>query len=365
MKTILISHNYTENSFAVMSFNLAHHLAGLGNRVIFISHDPFFTAIETIKKGKGQIIIFSWPSKRRPTSFREVFWFTKIYLQYKPEVIIGHFVGSNITISVSKLVSLGKVKTLAYYHTLRTQILTDSNGNFFKQKFLFLRKKLFYKLFCDIIVCPSKLAKMDLESFFAVSNGLVVLNPMFDRFKHKLNMPEDKIVISYLGRLDTSKGVLDLILAFNIFKEKNKNSKIIVNIAGTGSQQAEIEKLAKKNDSIKYYGGLLYKEVDEYLNKSHFTIIPSKFDALNMVGIESMMNFTPLLISNSTGLSDYLIERRECFKFDSNVESIVKLFDKVEMNFDMQEQMAKEARSTYLKLFGMVNYCEKFSKLVL
>ncbi|PJJ10981.1 hypothetical protein CLU83_4461 [Flavobacterium sp. 1] len=29
MKTIFIAHNYTENSFASMSFNLAHHLADL------------------------------------------------------------------------------------------------------------------------------------------------------------------------------------------------------------------------------------------------------------------------------------------------------------------------------------------------
>ena len=49
MKTILIAHNYTQNSFASMSFNLAHHLAKLGNRVVFISHKPFFKDMKIIK----------------------------------------------------------------------------------------------------------------------------------------------------------------------------------------------------------------------------------------------------------------------------------------------------------------------------
>ena len=365
MKTILIAHNYTENSFASMSFNLAHHLAKLGNRVIFISHKPFFKDMKIIKKGKGEVILFSWPSEKRPTSFKDVFWFFKIYLKYKPEVVIGHFVGSNITIAISKLLSFGKVKTLAYYHTLTKQILIDSKNSYIKRELLFFRKKIFYKLFCDSIVCPSKLAKIDLESSFSVTNGIIVLNPISDRFTSKNNNSKDNIVVSYLGRLEASKGVVDLIHAFNIFKNKNKETKIVVNIAGTGSQQAEIEKLTKENNSIKCKGGLRYEEVDLYLNESHFTIIPSKFDALNMVGIESMMNFTPLLISNSTGLSEYLIDGKECFKFDPNLDSIVALFEKVESNFNKHEQMSINARSTFLNLFSMDNYCNEFSKMLL
>lgn len=365
MKTILIAHNYTENSFASMSFNLAHHLAEMGNRVIFISHKPFFKEAEIIKKGNGKVIVMSWSSEKRPTSFKDVLWYIKIYLKYRPQVIIGHFVGINISILVSKLLSIGKVKTYAYYHTLRKQILADSKKSTIKRNFLFFRKEIFYKLFCDVIICPSKGAKTDLETFFSVANGVVVLNPVSDRFLNKLDKLGDKIIISYLGRLDPSKGIIDLIRAFDIFKIKNKNSKIVIHIAGTGSQKIEVEKLTENNNSIKYYGGLEYKEIDQYLNASDFTIIPSKFDALNMVGIESMMNSTPLLISKSTGLSNYLIDGEECFKFDSNIDAMVSLFEKVEDSIEKQEQMSIDARSTYLKLFSMDSYCEKISKIIL
>lgn len=143
-KTILIAHNYSENSFAAMSYHLAHHLAELGNKVVFISHKPFFKEMKTIEKGKGEIIVLSWSSLKRPTTIKDFVWFTKIYFRYKPQLLIGHFVGSNISIMMAKLLSWGKIKTFAYYHTLTSQIALDSKNNVYKSKWLRFRKRLFF-----------------------------------------------------------------------------------------------------------------------------------------------------------------------------------------------------------------------------
>jgi glycosyltransferase involved in cell wall biosynthesis len=110
---------------------------------------------------------------------------------------------------------------------------------------------------------------------------------------------------------------------------------------------------------------LTYEKIDAYLNQSHFTIIPSKIDNLPTVGLESLMNKTPLLISNNTGLSDYLVDGKDCFKFDSTVESMISLFEKVESKFDSHEQMSDEARKTFTAKFSLNSYCKKFSKAVL
>ncbi|REG98288.1 glycosyltransferase family 4 protein [Flavobacterium aquicola] len=364
MKTILIAHNYTEDSFAYMSYNLAHHLAERGNRVVFISHKPFFKEIEIVKNEIGEIVIISWPSDKRPTSFKDVLWFSKIYSKYKPEFVIGHFVGSNITISISKLMSSGKVKTLAYYHTLSKQILADSKTSFIKRKILFFRKKIFYKLFCDIVVCPSELAKKDLESFYGVDKGVVVLNPMADRFTAENDKSKENIIISYLGRLDDSKGVIEMVKAFIFYKQKNVNSKIIVKIAGGGSKQKEITALIDNEPAMEFIGGLKYNEIDKFLRDSYFAIIPSKSDNLPTVGLESLMNGTPLLISKATGLSDYLVDSRECFKFEPNVNSIMALFEKIESEKFNYKEMSMNARSTYLNLFSFENYFLSISKLL-
>lgn len=363
MKTILIAHNYTEDSFSSMSYHLAHYLADLGNRVIFISHNPFFKESEIINKGKGEIIICSWPTKNRPTSLKDVFWFCSIFFKYRPNVVIGHFVGANITISMSKIISFGKTRTFAYYHTLSDQIWRDRKKAVVKDKLLFLRKKMFYKLFCNVIVCPSDLAKLDLEKYYSVKKGIVVLNPMKDRLKNKINLKKN-IVIAFLGRLDPSKGVIDLVTAFKIYCEKVKTSNIILNIAGTGIQENEIRQLIDKESKIFYLGGLNYDKIDNFLGKSHFTIIPSKVDNLPTVGLESLMNQTPLLISYGVGLANYLEDGVDCFKFNSDVKSMISLFERVENNFDMQIQMSFYARNTFLTKFNIENYCTTLSKQI-
>lgn len=364
MKTIIIAHNYSEKSFSAMSYHLAHYLADLGHRVVFISHHPYFSEKQVLKTDNGEIFIYSWPTKNRPTSIIDFIWFSKICFLFKPNVIIGHFVGSNITAVVSKLWSFGKTKTFIYYHTLSNQILVDAKRHSFKQLFLKQRKKIFYWLFCDVLICPSAMAKKDLKDYYANNKGVVILNPMPDRLKAKINISEDNIIISFLGRLDLSKGVFELVTAFKLYVAKVQTSMIRLNIAGSGSQQEEIIKLIKGISSIHFVGGLPYDKIDEYLNKSHFTIITSKFDAFNVVGLESMMNATPLLISNTTGLSEYLTEGKECFKFDANVDAMVELFEKIENNFESHEQMSMNARATFLNKFSMKEYCNKFSQLI-
>lgn len=364
MKNILIAHNYTEDSFSAMSFHLAHHLANLGNKVVFISHKPFFNEVKSINKGKGEIIIYSWPSKKRPTSIKDALWFSKIYFKYKPDVVIGHFVGANITVTISKLLSFGKVKTIVYYHTLLKQIVVDHNTLTLRYKMLFYRKMIFYKIFCDIIVCPSDLAKADLSNFYCSKKGIVVLNPLMDRYKSKKRENNNRIVISYLGRLDSSKGIFELVQAFKKYKKQVKFSNIILNIAGTGSHEKAIKKAIIGDSTIFYFGGLSYDKIDDYLSKSHFVIIPSKADALNMVGVESMMNQTPVLISNGVGLANYLQDGVECFKFDSDIEAMISLFERVENNFTVQNQMGINARNTFLQKFNMENYCTTFSNII-
>lgn len=365
MKTILIAHNYSEVSFSAMSYHLAHHLAELGHHVVFISHHPYFPKKKLVVKDAGKITVCSWPTTKRPTSLKDVFWYSQMHFKYKPDVVIGHFVGSNISILVSKLLSFGTVKTFEYYHTLTDQLLTDLKKITLKQKILFFRKKVFYDLFCDAIVCPSKLAQKDFELFHNNKKGQVLLNPMTDRFKKKKALATDSIKLSYLGRLDVSKGVVDLIEAYKIYKESVVHSKIILNIAGTGSQEVKIKELVNTISGITYLGGLPYGAIDDYLNSCHFAVIPSKFDAFNVVGIESLMNQTPLLISNTTGLADYLTDGKECFKFDSDIASMILLFERVESNLDVQEQMSKEARATFLDKFSMEVYCSTFSTLIL
>jgi glycosyltransferase involved in cell wall biosynthesis len=363
MKTILIAHNYTENSFASMSLHLANHLANLGHQVIFISYRPYFHEPKVFKIDNGEIIVYSWPTKGRPTTIKDFIWYSKIHLKHKPNYVLTHFAGSNIVCMVSKLLSFGKTVINIYNHTVTEQLICDIGKNL-KFKIIILRKKFFYHIFCNNIICPSEFSRTDFIKYFKNNNGIVILNPMIDRESNYIqkNKPNN-IVISYLGRFEKIKGVIDLVDAFIKFKSENMQSKMVLNLAGSGSQIDDIKSRLENVKDIYLFNELPYNKIDEYVTDCHYVIIPSKQDAFNVVGVEAMMNKTPLLISKTTGLSEYLIDGKECYKFEANIDDMVNIFKKVEANLSKQNEMAFFARNTYLEKFTIEKYCETMTNL--
>lgn len=366
MKTILIAHNYTTKSYSDMSYSLAHHLADNGYNVVFISHNPYFDESFTVKKNIGNIFVYSWSSQSRPTGFKDAFWFAKIYFRHKPNVVIGHFVGSNFSTILSKIFSLGKVKTFEYYHALYEQILYDKSIPKFKRKFLFLRKKIIYKYFINSLICPSKLAYDDLVKYFNLKKGIIILNPLRDRFEesHNTNRFEGQKVFTYLGRLDGAKGIEDLVFAYNLYVEKYPNTLLKLRLIGKGNLANFVRENVSFNPNIEFIEGVSYEEVDKYLSESYFNVIPSKTDNLPTVGIESLMNAVPIIISNTTGLTHYLNDKVDCFKIDSNVESIYKVFEEIEKEHFDYSLMKNNARKVYQENFGMDNYIQSIVKIL-
>lgn len=366
MSTILIAHNYTKDSFANMSYSLANHLSEIGYTVIFISHRPYFNEEVRLnfKNKNGKLIVYSWPTKNRPTNLIDLIWYVKIHLKHKPNFVIGHFVGANISLSVSKIFSFGNTKTISYYHTLTSFTLNESK-NRLKIKILNFRKRIFYKLFCNLIICPSELAKQDIYKYFGVKHSIVIVNPMEDRFKNGKITGRNNKYISYLGRFNVSKGINALINAFNFYCDKNPKTELKLQLAGDDKLNNQLDGLIKYNKNIIFCGKLPYSKVDDYLKNSDFTIIPSLYDNLPTVGLESMMNGTALLVSDKTGLSDYIEDNVECLKFNPSQNDIYNIFDEVEKLSPNQIMvLGQNARRRYLGIFSMQNYFKSIIELL-
>ena len=362
MKTILIAHNYSTNSFSCMSVDLAHELATVGNNVVFISHNPHFDNVEIKSIGLGKLTILSWPTNQRPTKLSDFWWFIKLYQKHKPSVIIGHFVGSNITALVSKIMSFGKAKVIVYYHTTSKQIFSDSSRRLFVQDLLNFRKKIFYQIFCDLIICPSLFSQQDLRTTFGIKKSKVIVNPIRDRLK--TNLYDGNKTVVYLGRLDNSKGVNELMEGFIKYKDKFPNSQILLRFAGNGSFKNQIADIDKIRDDFNYVGILKYEQVDEYLQNSFYTIIPSKFDNLPTVGIESLMNGTPVLISSNTGLTPYIENGKAGYVFDPTSSAIYDIFCKIDQdNFDYA-QLRQNARNLFTSTFTTSQYCSEMLEII-
>lgn len=355
MKTILIAHNFSQVSIASMSYELAHFLAAKGMSVIFVSHRPYFETSKNIEVGNGSISVYSWPTRKRPTTFKDALWYYKIHRKYTPDVVIGHFVGANITAVVSKIASFWRTKTLVYYHTVSGAITADIKNDINQIKKQRFRKQWFYRLFADLLIAPSQLAKDDLLTVFNMSKCIVVPNAIPDRYISEVKQ-RDTIVISYLGRISPTKGVLEMVQAFNSYQQEHPNSGMQLKIAGRGTLEEELLDLCDKNKNVHFVGGLSYDKVDAFLRTSTYSIIPSKFDNLPTAGIESLMNYVPLLISTNTGLTNYVKDTKNSFIFTPEIAEMKQLFEKIEA-IQNTETMAQDARAVYEAHFSIENYC--------
>jgi glycosyltransferase involved in cell wall biosynthesis len=362
MKTIFITHNFRRTSFSEMSVDLAIHLAELGNDVIFVSYRPFYEFPEEYPTKKGKLIIYSWPTKKRPIRFVDFVFFIKLYLKHKPNIVLSHFASSNIALSVSKILSIGRVKTIDYYHTLTKQIAIDGYSHIS----LKIRKSLFYNLFVDQIICVSNIARIDLIDHFYYNKkkALTVLNPLPDRFYDQKKITHSNN-ISFIGGLNKSKGIQLLIEAFEQYLISYPESRLHLTIAGSGSLEKYVIEKAKKNQKITFMGQIPYLAIDDFIISSYAIIIPSLADNLVTVGLESLMNNRLLAVSENTGLAEYLSEE-DCIKFKPEVNEIYNVLKIIENMKKMDYKIfVDNGRKKYLKLFQIEDYLKTMESILL
>jgi glycosyltransferase involved in cell wall biosynthesis len=246
---------------------------------------------------------------------------------------------------------------VAYYHTLSSMAKLDSSLiNYYSMK----RRSLTYSLVTDIIFV-SKYACSDFKFFHPIKKPRfnIVHNGIPDRNPGQVEITPQKTEIknyNYLGRIDKSKGIMELVEAFILLHQKNPLIKL--NISGGGKQADELKQRIKGLDFIKYLGKIPYEKVDKFLQESYFNIFPSRLDNLPTVVIESLMNGTPVITSNKGGIPEMVTEGYNGFLFDSH--EVKNINSAIEKSFNLTEeeykQMKLNARKKFTEEFEISNY---------
>lgn len=290
MKTIILSFSIRNNSLSEFFIELANVLSQTYKVVIITdgeSQHPFYISSE--------IIIYKRPTSG-PNSLRVFTFIFKLVKKYKPWVMISNFSYVNIFLIVGYIFQVKH--RIAWCHSISSQ--------FISKRPLFDRKEMVYR-FATAIFANSESTKCDLISTFGIDRKKIevfynaVRDPKIINKKHNSNQ------LVYVGRLDTVKGVDVLIKSMPVLVKNFPN--IYLKIIGDGINMEKYKILA--NDlsleaHIEFLGNQSRDIVLEELSKSYLAIVPSRVEAFGYVVIESFSVKTPVVGSETTGISEII-----------------------------------------------------------
>lgn len=123
--------------------------------------------------------------------------------------------------------------------------------------------------------------------------------PSFRRFQFKMMMtPREKFFL-YVGRLEKSKGIFDLLKAFSRIKKDIWDYRLL--IIGSGSQFDAVLKNVvslRLRGKVHVLGRVSTDEVINYLQRAKALVIPTHSDSIPLVFGEALQTNTPMVVTN-------------------------------------------------------------------
>lgn len=183
-------------------------------------------------------------------------------------------------------------------------------------KFLYDRTSLgFISLLSKKVICLSPRIMqsfgrrgLDLSKCVVIPNAIDVasLENRFQSIQRELH--EHEFDLLFVGRLEKRKGILWLIQCLTLLH--NKGKKVTLKIVGKGPLEDELLRIIYTNDLQKHVHLLGYVPEEKLLKLfliAKCVVIPSLYEGVPGVALESMAARKPLIVSDIPGLSELVV----------------------------------------------------------
>jgi glycosyltransferase involved in cell wall biosynthesis len=211
-------------------------------------------------------------------------------------------------------------KIATYIHSLEWELVPMSTSNIFLRKILYPTTKLFTKFIYnkpDLLITPSEVLSdaltwrgintkkmvatlgVDCDVFKPLSERSATELKEVEALKKELGL-EDAFVVGNHGRLANEKDLITLLRAFNWFRKRHKNAKLLIIGDGLSSIKAKLSKVegciltgAKNN-------------VSEYLNLIDVYVTSSLTETTSLTTLEAMASGLPVISTPVGFIKEYI-----------------------------------------------------------
>lgn len=171
--------------------------------------------------------------------------------------------------------------------------------------------------------------------------------------------------ILFLGVLVPRKGVIDLLEALSLLKNKGKLKNIQLIIAGNGEQEYELNNKSQKlglKETVKFVGWVNKSGREKLLLNSQLLVLPSYHEGLPMSILEAISYGMPVITTDVGDVNSAVINNKNGFLIrPGDVVSLEKHIYEISNNKDEYNKMSNYSRKLAEEKFSS----KKFFELIL
>jgi len=171
------------------------------------------------------------------------------------------------------------------------------------------------------------------EKIVIIPNGIDLSEyaelPPKGTFKKKFNIPDDKKIILYLGRIHKIKGIDFLVKAYaHLINEMNFKDAVLVIAGPDDGYLSEVKSLVQGlgvSNSVVFTGPLYGKDKISAYVDSEVYVLPSRYEIWGMTVLEAYACSKPVIASKVGGLKDLVNNGETGLLFEpGNVEQLAR-----------------------------------------
>jgi glycosyltransferase involved in cell wall biosynthesis len=331
------------------------------------NYGVFVQRTEKILKGAGHKIILVELNKKFSSLHKLMGYFLYVLRFFiktqlsKPDVIYVHYASQNAKLIL--LMKKWKPLIPIILNTHGTDILPQSKA---QEKYQPDVQKMMKEI--NHVIVPSTYYQQIVKEKYNFQGPITIfpsggVNTEFFKanremgkdFKDKLSIQSEKIVISYISRIDPHKGWDTLLESASILKLENPYifSRVHFIVAGSGSQDQQLDaKIIEFGllEIMTRQSMLTQSEMKKAFNASDIFCFPSAQESLGLVGLEAMATGLPLLASDIPGTKDYVNDQNAIVFEPNNARDLAKAIETyVYLSSDEKNALSQNARNTSLR----------------
>ena len=258
------------------------------------------------------------------------------------------------------------------------KVIIHEHGPVFRKGYHYIVYRTFLRLLrnrASAFIAVSNSAAKQLTTRVGVSpEQICVINNAVDREKFtanrqkridirkQLSIKDNDIVIGFLGRLSSVKGVDTVINAMPVLLKQNPDYLFIV--LGHGPELNSLKTLARRleiADRVKFLG--FREDASEVMNLFDIGVVPSRQEPFGIVALEFMSMQIPLVSTGVDGLGELVSDRETAMVTEvDNAEQIAACIDLLTKDKQLSDRITSTAYE-FSNKFGITQYIQAVEKV--